>query len=207
MNHPGIYLLADESIRPYAEWAKLLPAVLDEGPALVQYRAKHVAPPQRAEHAAQLLAWCDERDIPLLINDDPALAHQLGAAGAHIGRDDVAVHQARLLLGPQAWVGSSCYADLERALACEAAGASYASFGRLFPSGTKPQASPASLELLAAARARLRIPICAIGGITLANAPQVLDQGAQLLCVGGGILAEASPATAARKLATICRSY
>ncbi len=200
----GLYLLADESIRPFAHWRPWLPELLAQPLALVQYRAKSLPGVQRETHARALLDACERAGVPLLINDDPALAAAIGAQGVHLGRDDAALAAARGLLGPQALIGLSCYDDVARAAAGAAAGANYVSFGRLFPSTTKPGASPARLATIRQAREQLSVPVCAIGGITPDNASAVVDAGAELLCVGAGILAAADPVAAAHKLATIC---
>lgn len=203
MRLQGLYLLADEQALPFAAWAELMPEVLDAGVRLVQYRAKLQTPGARHDHAACLLAWCRERNLPLLINDDPELCAELGADGVHLGRDDAAIRAARRRLGPEALIGASCYDALGRARAAIDASADYVSFGRLFASTTKPQATATSLDVLSQARAQLGAPICAIGGINPHNAAQVIEAGADLLCVAGGILGADDPVAATRKLARI----
>lgn len=200
----GLYLLADESIRPFRDWAELIPPILEAGVVLVQYRAKQQASAQQREHAGQLLHWCRAAGCRLLVNDSVPLALAIGADGVHLGRDDGALRAARQTLPPGSLLGASCYNEIERARAALNAGADYVSFGRLFASQTKPQARPASLDLLRQASRQLDAPICAIGGITDTNAERVSAAGAQLLCVGGGILRAQDPVAATRKLATIC---
>ena len=199
----GLYLLADESALPYADWPQHIPACLDAGVRLVQYRGKQQSRAEQYAHAATLLQWCRQRDIPLLINDDVALCLQLGADGVHLGRDDGQWSRARAQLGADRLLGFSCYNELERAQQAIAADADYVSFGRLFASRTKPEASPARLSLLRQARQRWTTPICGIGGITPDNAQQVKDAGADLLCVAAAVLAADKPSAACRKLATI----
>src|SRR6185312_14152545 len=108
---------------------------------------------------------CDTHAVPLIVNDDVALAFAVGAAGVHLGRDDDDVAAARAALGAGAIIGVSCYDSLERARAAAAAGADYVAFGAFFPSPTKPQAVRASLDLLRQS-ATLGVPRVAIGGIT-----------------------------------------
>ncbi len=199
----GLYLLADESIRPFADWTTLMPALLRSGVRLVQYRAKQIPAAQQRAHAEQLLGWCREQKIPLLINDDVRLCQDIGAQGVHLGRSDGAVAAARQALPAGSLVGHSCYADLNRARSAIAQGASYVSFGRLFASSTKPEASPAGLDIISRASAQLNVPICGIGGIDADNALRVRTAGAQLLCVGAGVLGQPDPVAACQKLATI----
>lgn len=147
---------------------------LDGGIALLQYRAK---PPQ-ADAAARLVALGREYGVPVIVNDDLALAMRIGAAGAHLGRDDPAPpgnHEGLI-------IGASCYNDITLARAAAAAGASYVAFGSVFASPTKPQAVHAPLSIFAQAKP-LGVPLCAIGGITLQNAPLLVEAGADLLAV------------------------
>src|SRR6185503_12069868 len=77
-------------------------------------------------------------------------------------------------------LGASCYADLASAQAAVGAGADYVAFGSVFPSPTKPAAVGAPLSLFAQ---DLGVPLCAIGGITLENAPALIAAGADCLAV------------------------
>ena len=152
-------------------------AALEGGIALLQYRRKQGS----GEEARRIAALAREFAVPVIINDDVALAIELGAAGAHLGREDGDLGAARRSL-PDAILGASCYDDLDRARAAVAAGADYVAFGSVFPSSTKPQAVRAPLGLFREAKA-LGVPLAAIGGITLDNAPQALAAGADLLAV------------------------
>jgi thiamine-phosphate pyrophosphorylase len=177
----GLYALTDGSSG--ARLLALAEAVLRGGAVLLQYRAKATPRALRREEATALLALCRRHGVPLVINDDFELAVATGADGVHLGRDDPPPAQAREALGETAIIGVSCYADPERARAAAAAGADYVAFGSLFTSSTKPSATRAPLELLGAAGRELDLPVCGIGGITLANAPQAIAAGADLLAV------------------------
>lgn len=153
------------------------------GARLVQYRNKSADAGLRREQAGALLRACREVGARLLINDDLALALEIGADGAHLGREDGDFAAARAALGPGRLLGVSCYDDLERALEAKRIGADYAAFGSFFPSVTKPGAVPAPIELLSWAKRELGLPLAAIGGVTLGNAPQLLAAGADLVAV------------------------
>ncbi len=161
----------------------LVAALLRGGAVLLQYRAKGVPTGRRREESTALLALCREHRVPLIVNDDLALAFAIGADGVHLGRDDATLAEARAALGANAIIGVSCYADLERARAAAAGGADYIAFGSLFPSMTKPEAVSAPLALLGQARHELALPVCGIGGITLDNAGAVVAAGGDLLAV------------------------
>lgn len=163
----------------------LVQAALDGGVPFVQYRNKTAPPPLCRAQAAEMLRICRAAGARLIINDDVALAVEIGADGAHVGRGDApggSLVAARALLGPGRILGVSCYDELALAEEAARAGADYVAFGSVFPSRTKPEAVHAPLELLGKAR-RLGLPVAAIGGINLDNAPRVIAAGADMLAV------------------------
>jgi thiamine-phosphate pyrophosphorylase len=149
----------------------------------------------------RLRGLCRRHAVPLIINDDLALAAQTGADGLHIGRDDMDLASARQALAPGAIIGVSCYDRLDRALEAQHGGADYVAFGSVFPSSIKPHAPRAGPQLLRQARAELDIPICAIGGITAANARTVIEAGAQMVAAIHGVFGTDDPEAAARQIA------
>ncbi|MDW8478904.1 MAG: thiamine phosphate synthase [Xanthomonadales bacterium] len=195
----GLYLLTPETADFPALLARL-EDLLPRGVALLQYRDKRSAPEERRRRAASLAALCSRHGVPLIVNDDPGLAAEVGAAGVHLGRDDPDPAAARALLGPRAIIGVSCYDDLERGRRAASAGADYLAFGSIFPSATKPGAARAGIGLLEAARRAFALPLCAIGGITPANAAAVRAAGADLLAVISSVFAAASPERALAEL-------
>lgn len=172
-------------------------AALDGGAALVQYRHKRASPGTRQSQARALARLLATRGGLFIINDDPALARDVDADGVHVGADDAAIDAARACVGPDRLVGVSCYDDLERARAAVDAGADYVAFGSFFASETKPGARRADVALLMRARA-LGVPLVAIGGITAANAPALIDAGASALAVIADVFAHADTADVAR---------
>lgn len=151
---------------------------LDGGIAMLQYRRKGR---QHVDEVRILARMCRDRRVPFVVNDDVVLALECGADGVHLGRDDGELGGARAMLDGKL-LGASCYDSLGAARAAVAAGADYVAFGSVFPSPTKPAAVRAPLALFAEARS-LGVPLVAIGGITLQNAPQLLAAGADGLAV------------------------
>lgn len=146
-----------------------------EGIVWLQYRNKQADAALRREQAAALQALCMEREVPLIINDDPALAGETGAAGVHLGEDDGGIDTARSKIGKQAIVGVSCYDQIALASRAVAEGASYVAFGAFFPSRSKANTRHATPDLLDAAAA-FSVPRVAIGGITPENARPLVDR-------------------------------
>jgi thiamine-phosphate pyrophosphorylase len=177
----GLYALTPDELDTPALVAKVRAAIAG-GATAVQYRSKAVAPGVRGEQARALAAVCRAAGVPLVVNDDLALALEVGAAGVHLGRDDGDLAAARVRLGPGRLLGASCYDRPELGERAVAAGADYVAFGSVFASPTKPAAVRAPLALLGAAR-RLGRPVVAIGGITLDNAPAAIAAGADSLAV------------------------
>ncbi|MFT3754661.1 MAG: thiamine phosphate synthase [Pseudoxanthomonas sp.] len=192
----GLYLITPDEADTGRLLARVAP-LLGEGIALLQYRNKIANAELRREQAIALQALCAQADVPLVINDDAALAHEIGAAGVHLGEDDGDIAAARALLGASAIIGASCYDELARAQRAVAAGASYAAFGAFFPTTTKVTTRRAGIPLLQEAKA-LRVPLAAIGGITPANAPPLIEAGADLIAVVGGVFDAADPVVAVR---------
>jgi len=158
-------------------------AALAGGCRIVQYRDKLSTMPEQVARAQALRELTRRFGATLLINDDLALAALVQADGVHLGKDDGNLAAARAILGPGKILGASCYADFAAADAASRAGADYVAFGAVYPSPTKPQATQAATDLFVQARAELAAATCAIGGITLANAPPLITAGADLLAV------------------------
>ena len=153
------------------------------GASVVQYRNKTAGPELRREQGRALAALCREAGAPFIVNDDLALALALDADGVHLGGDDGDLAEARQRLGQARLLGASCYNRIELAEAAALAGVDYLAFGSVFSSGTKPGAVRAPLAIFAEARRSFALPLVAIGGITLENAPQVFAAGADAVAV------------------------
>jgi thiamine-phosphate pyrophosphorylase len=149
---------------------------LEGGIALLQYRQKNQT---SLEEARALLALARRHGVPFIVNDDVELALEIGADGVHLGGEDGDLAAARKKMKAKL-IGASCYNRLDLAQAALAAGADYIAFGSVFSSPTKPGAVKAPLSLF---ENKLSKPVCAIGGITLQNAPQVIAAGADMVAV------------------------
>jgi thiamine-phosphate pyrophosphorylase len=158
-------------------------AALAGGAHLLQYRNKSAIPALRDAQARALAALCRKFRVPFIVNDHLDLALAVEADGLHLGAEDGSLAAARARLGPAKILGVSCYDRLELALEAERRGADYVAFGSFFPSTVKPGAVRAPLALLREAKLRLSLPVVAIGGITLQNAPQLIAAGADGVAV------------------------
>lgn len=195
----GLYLVT----REMADTAALLAivrAAIAGGAAIVQYRDKRFDHAARLAQATALRELCHAAGVPLIVNDDVALAAASGAAGVHLGADDASIAAARAALGADAIVGVSCYDDPVRARVAAAEGADYVAFGAWFASPTKPGARNAGPAQLAAI-ADLGLPRVAIGGITRDNARIPVAAGAQFVAVISDVFDADDPRAAAAAIA------
>jgi thiamine-phosphate pyrophosphorylase len=199
----GLYAIADTQYLSEARLNEAVREAIAGGAAVIQYRDKGADPARRRDQARALLALCRRYGVAFVVNDDVSLAAAIGADGVHIGRDDPALTETRRQLGTNRLIGVSCYNELERALAAQSQGADYIAFGSFFPSRTKPQAARAGVELLRAARAQLRIPIVAIGGITPENGAELVAAGADALAVIDGVFNQPDIRAAAQRYARL----
>jgi len=174
----GLYAITPDMADTAALLGKVEQA-LKAGVALLQYRNKIISKDKRLLQARELAPLARGYGVPLIVNDDVEIALSVGANGVHLGKDDGDLAGARAKLSGKI-LGASCYADLDSAKAAIRAGADYVAFGSVFASPTKPGAVRAPLTLF---QSNLGVPLCAIGGITLENAPQLIAAGAALLAV------------------------
>ena len=193
----GLYAITDSQLLagrflPYVE------AALDGGVTLLQYRDKSDDQARRLREAEALRELCERYKTRLIINDDAELAARLGV-GVHLGQTDGPLTPARTLLGRDAIIGSTCHARLDLAEQAAQEGASYVAVGRFFNSVTKPGAPAATVELLEQTRARIKLPIAVIGGITLENAAPLVAHGADLLAVVHGLFGAESTQDVTRR--------
>jgi len=174
----GLYAITPD----VADTAVLLTKVeqaLKAGVAMLQYRNKIISKDKRLLQARELAPLARGYGVPFIVNDDVEIAVSVGANGVHLGKDDGDIAAARAKL-PGRILGASCYNDVEKGREAIRMGANYVAFGSVFPSPTKPGAVRAPLSLF---ENNLGVPLCAIGGITLKNAPQLIAAGADLLAV------------------------
>jgi thiamine-phosphate pyrophosphorylase len=183
----------------------ILDAFLEGGATLIQLRDKTPATGARLALADAAVARARAGGARLVVNDRADIARLSGADGVHVGQDDLPVPDVRTIVGPDAIVGLSTH----DAAQIEAAGkttASYIAVGPVYGTSTKQTGyEPRGLELIALAVATGK-PVVAIGGITLARAPEVIAAGAASVAVISDLLADRNPAARVRSfLASLSR--
>ena len=195
----GLYAVTPD-LADTADLTARVAAALAGGAAAIQYRNKAADAALRRTQAQALARVHALRGGLLIVNDDAALAAEIGADGVHVGEGDTSIIAAREIVGPDRLVGASCYNDLERAREAVAAGADYIAFGSFFASTVKPNARRAELELLGAARS-FDVPVIAIGGVTADNTSTLLGAGADAVAVITAVFDAPDVEAAARAIA------
>jgi thiamine-phosphate pyrophosphorylase len=178
-------------------------AALAGGARVLQDRNKSASTQLRLTQARALQALCAARGVPLIINDHLDLALAVDAAGLHLGGEDGDIAAARARLGPDKLLGVSCYDRLELVEAALAAGADHVAFGSFFASGVKPDAVRPPLDLIGRARQRFTVPLVGIGGITAANAPQLITAGISAVAVISAVFSAPDIEAAAREFQSL----
>lgn len=158
-------------------------AALEGGMRILQLRNKVASAALREAQARALRELTREYDCALIINDDAKLAAMVDADGAHLGAEDGSMREARALLGPEKLLGATCYGSLENARIALSDGADHIAFGGFFRSTVKPGNPQRPLSLLTDAKREFKVPVVAIGGITLATTPQLIAAGADSVAV------------------------
>ena len=174
---------------------------LEAGPvAAFQFRVKDVDQQEAARLAEPLKAICDEFDVAFIVNDDVALAKQLGADGVHLGQGDDSLKAAREQLGKDVQIGITCHDSRHLAMEAGEGGANYVAFGAFFPTQTKETHHRPELDILQWWSEMMEIPCVAIGGITPENCQPLIEAGADFLAVCGAVWNDPDgPAEAVRK--------
>jgi thiamine-phosphate pyrophosphorylase len=195
---PGVYAITPDNWEA-ERIAKVAKTLLRAGVPMLQLRSKHLPTAEREALGRQLRACCDRHGARLIVNDDAAMASRLGAAGVHLGQADGSVAAARSLLGSEAWIGVSCYADLDRGRRLAAAGADYVAFGAVYPTRSKQTPHRAPLSLFRDWPPN-PVPTVAIGGIRADNAAPLLAAGARWLAMIDALWNDPDPAAVVRRI-------
>ncbi len=195
----GVYAIVDGSApRPPLD---LVVAFVRGGAAAIQLRLKDAGAGEFLKVAREARKLCRPGGPLLFVNDRPDVARLAEADGVHVGQDDLPWQAVRQIVGPNLIVGVSAHSDDE---IDAAQGADYLGFGPVFATDSKPGAKPPSgIDALARAVKRSRIPIVAIGGITLENASAIARAGAHCASAIAALCKAPDPEAAVRAMARV----
>ncbi len=162
-------------------------AAIAGGVTVVQYRDKASTGRVFFANAHTARKVCAAHGVPFIVNDRVDIALAVGADGVHVGQEDLPVAVVRRVVGPDMLIGASV-GTVEQAVEAVAEGADYLGVGAIFPTASKPEADPASLEILRQIRQQTSGPVVAIGGITPERVAEVLAAGAHGVAVISALL-------------------
>ncbi|HEV8184342.1 MAG TPA: thiamine phosphate synthase [Chthoniobacterales bacterium] len=182
-----LYGIVDLGYVNAADAAGVTRAMIDGGVDIIQLRGKQQALRELMSLAARLRDATGEADIPLVVNDHPEIAREVGAAGVHVGQDDLSVAEAREVAGGNCFVGKSTH-GFDQATQAAAEGADYIGFGPLFATPTKPDYGAIGLANVERVHAAVALPVFCIGGIKLENLRDVIAAGARRVVLVSGLL-------------------
>ncbi len=193
-----LYVLVDCSL-PLAAFQQSLTSLAEVGVDLFQLRDKRAEGSQLVRYARAAVNALGNTAAKLIVNDRVDVALASGAAGVHLGQEDLSLADARRLAGGRLLIGLSTH-DIDQALAAEQGGADYIGCGPTFPSETKRFDSFSGTPFLKQASQQITIPIFAIGGITLDNVTEVMQAGCERVAVSAVIHQAVDPTAAARAM-------
>ncbi len=196
----SLYLVTDRTLSLGRSTVEVVRAAIRGGVSCVQLREKGCSTREFMDEARLLKALLAGTGVPLFINDRLDVALAVGADGVHLGQNDLAIADARRLVGDRMIIGISAESVAD-AIRAEAEGADYIGASPVFTTPTKTDtAPPLGLAGLRAIRRAVQLPLVAIGGINADNAAQVLRAGADGLAVVSAIVSAPCPRTAAAGL-------
>jgi len=193
-----LYVLVTEALCQ-GDWFAVARAALDGGADCLQLREKSLPDGELLERATRLAELCASRGALFVVNDRPDIAVGSGAAGVHVGQEDLPPTAARRVVGPTGLIGVSTHSIQQVFVAVEQS-PDYIAVGPMFASSTKPQDRIAGPKMLAEARRLTSLPLVAIGGIDASNVQAIVETGCRCVCVCSGVISQPDPAAAAARI-------
>lgn len=200
----GYYFITDSKLSRAGTVSDVKQAVA-AGVNVIQYRCKDGSSAELYASALAVKRIC--RGALFIINDRVDIALAVDADGVHLGQDDLPLPVARKLLGQGKTIGLTVHSVAE-ALRAESLGANYLGISPIFSTQTKRDAGPpAGIELVRQIKSTVKLPVVAIGGITLANAPEVVRAGADCVCAISAVVCSSNVAAEIARFQEIFRQH
>lgn len=194
-----LYAITDSSCIGERDFFAEIENALKGGVTILQLREKNISTDQLTQKAKKLKEICSKYKVPLIVNDDVKAAIDSGADGVHVGAEDMNVSEIRKIAGDNFIIGATAKTP-EQAKNAQAQGADYLGCGALFPSSTKSNAKPMSIETLREITSLVSIPVVAIGGLTYDNIDVIKNSGAAGAAVVSAVFVEKDVKSAAKRL-------
>jgi len=186
MSECRLYLISPPKLSAANFLGPLSEALKGGDVASFQLRLKNISDDEIRRAVDTLRPAVQAAGTAFILNDRPDLAAELGCDGVHVGQEDASYREARAAM-PDGIVGVTCHDSLHLAMDAGEAGADYVAFGAFFPTATKEPKTRTEPEILRAWSMATVVPCVAIGGITVDNAPVLVEAGADFLAVSAGV--------------------
>lgn len=197
-----LYLCTDRELMTTDTIAEAVELAIKGGVTIVQLREKDCTGRKFLETAHEVKEITDAYEVPLIINDRLDIAMAVDADGVHLGQKDLPAATARELLGPDKIIGVSAW-NAELALRAQKDGADYIGAGDVFGTSTKADTHHVSLQELQKIKKTVKIPVVAIGGISVENIGKLKATGVDGAAVISAVLAARNITAAAERLITL----
>ena len=182
----ALYLITDRTTSSLS-LAEMTAKAINAGIRTIQLREKNMTKKELYKKALSIRKFTLKHRATFIINDYVDIALAVDADGVHLGQEDMPIKEARKLLGENKIIGISTH-SLKQAVDAQRAGADYIGFGPIFKTTTKKAREPKGTKSLIEIKKHIKIPVVAIGGITIGNVSDVLKNGAYAVAVATGIL-------------------
>ena len=197
-----LYAVTDRTWLNGRSLGQVVEQAVSGGATLIQLREKNLGYEAFKYQALEIQRLCRKHNIPFIVNDNVALAQDIDSDGVHVGQSDMEAGNVRALIGTGKILGVSVRTPEEAVLA-ESRGADYLGAGAVFHTGSKSDAVDITHDTLRAICAAVKIPVVAIGGITLNNARELAGTGIAGLAVISAVFASQDIAGAAQELRSL----
>ena len=183
----GLYPITPSIYKSDIDYLYHIKIVIKSGINILQFRSKNLSFRRKAYLIKSISSLCVENNVKLIINDDPYMAKMFDVSGLHIGSKDMDLRSARRYFGKNFIIGKSCYDSIELAKYSMTNGASYVSFGSMYPTTSKESAKIIKHSILTEAKKVIKIPICVIGGINKSNVGSLLKYKPDMISMISGV--------------------
>ncbi|WP_059102534.1 thiamine phosphate synthase [Shouchella shacheensis] len=205
MREFSLYAITGEAFHPGRSLTEIMEEAILGGVDIIQLRDKKSSKKVLLEKAKALKALATKHNVPFIVNDHIDVALAVGADGVHVGQDDLPLQEVRRIVGPDTIIGVSTH-KLEEALEAERNGADYIGVGPIFSTQSKEDVvDPVTTSYIQEVKKTIQIPFVAIGGIKRHNVQEVLDAGAERICVISEIVGAEDVRAVSAELAAVIK--
>jgi len=197
-SHSKLYVLVD-CVLPVDDFVKRLQVLSHAGVNWIQIGDKQADSRRLMNYSKAAIVSLDKSMTQVLVNDRLDIAMAVGAAGVHLGQEDLHIAEARRIAPELMWIGVSTH-SITQAMEAEAEGADYIGCGPTFASTTKSFDQYNGVDWLTTVAEKVSIPAFAIGGIDASNVERVTRTGIRRVAVSSAIWGSTDPATSARQI-------